>query len=368
MTPPLATGDAGRVLIFVPKLTLEGGVANYYRMIKDFLPDNYCFFEKSQAKTLPGKLLATIYDLLRYVLLLTFKDFQLVCFNPSMQPMAVKREAVYIFITKKVFRKKLVIFWHGWQESYASEIEKHHLAWFRKRYFAAEKMLVLISGVCDKLRSWGYQGEIKQVITCFEESFAGLTVQPAPQAPFKILFLARVELGKGVITALQALKILRSKCSVPVKMTVAGNGSALAEAEKFARENGLEDVEFPGYIRGKAKIDCLLANDIFLQPSLSEGLPCAMLEAMACGLAVVTSKVGGIPDFFAEGVMGFMVDSQDPAVYAEKLADLINDPVRLKQCGEYNCMYARKKFCASAAAKLECKEITAVMNAGLEKQ
>ena len=48
MTPPLATGDAGRVLIFVPKLTLEGGVANYYRMIKDFLPDNYCFFEKSQ--------------------------------------------------------------------------------------------------------------------------------------------------------------------------------------------------------------------------------------------------------------------------------------------------------------------------------
>lgn len=347
-----------KVLVFVPKLTLEGGIANYYRMLKDFLPGEYRIFEKSQAKTLPGKLLATGWDLLRYTMLLLFGNYKIVCLNPSLKPLVVKREAVYAFIAKKIFHKKLVVFWHGWEFDYAERLEKEHLAWFKKRYFDAEKMLVLISSVCDKLRAWGYKGKVVQVTTCFEESFTELKVSYNTQKPFKVLFMARVEIIKGVIIALEALKIFRNKSDIPLELTIAGNGGGLTEAKEFARANGLDDVKFPGYVRGAEKITYLLENDIFLQPTYHpEGLPCAMLEAMACGLAVVTSNAGGIPDFFINGNMGFMLDTLDPEAYADKLLELVSQPEKIRQCGEYNRNYVLDRFAASKVAARECAEI-----------
>ncbi len=347
-----------RVLVFVPQLHLEGGIANYYRMLKDFLPAEYRIFEKSQAKTLPGKLLATCYDLLRYTCLLLFGNYQTVCLNPSLKPLVVKRESVYAFIAKKIFRKKLVVFWHGWEFDYAEKLEKTRLEWFKKHYFTAEKMLVLISSVRDKIYSWGYKGKVVQVTTCFEESFAKLDVKYNTQAPFKVLFLARVEIIKGVIIALEALKIFRSKSNIPIELTIAGDGGGLAEAKKFARENNLDDVKFPGYVRGNEKISHLLDNDIFLQPTYHpEGLPCAMLEAMACGLAVITSNAGGIPDFFENERMGFMLDTLEPEAYADKLLELVSNPEKIREIGEYNRDYSLKRFSASQVAARECAEI-----------
>ncbi|MBE6379691.1 MAG: glycosyltransferase [Lentisphaerae bacterium] len=350
-----------RVLIFVPKLSLAGGIANYYRKIRDFLPGEYYLFEKSQAKTLPGKLLATVYDLLRFICLLYSGEFQAVCLNPSLKPLVVKREAVYAFIAKKLFRRKLIIFWHGWREDYADELEKTNLQWFKKRYFCADKMLVLISQVRQKLADWGYDKSVTQVVTCFDESYRTLTIPERTAEPCRILFLARVEKDKGIMETLQAYAIARSQSQVPLQLCIAGDGGALAEAKEYVKKHQLQDVEFVGYVRGDDKLQEFMRADIFIQPSYSEGLPGAMLEAMACALPVVTSQVGGIPDFFEEEKMGFMLNTLDPACYAEKLVVLAGDPAGRSRIGQYNRQYALNRFSASQAAELQCREMREVV-------
>ncbi len=352
--------DNKRILIFTPKISLLGGIASYHAAIKDFLPAECILFEKSQASSLPGKILFTFLDLLRYMWVLAFGKIKTVCLNPSLKPLVTKREAVYAFIAKRIFRKKLVIFWRGWEIDYAEKLEQNKLPWFRKRYFIADKMFVLTDLVKNTLRHWGYDKDIVKLTTCFREEYACQEISFRNQEPFTILLLARVEIAKGVFIAMEALKLLHQQSNVKLKLIIAGNGSALAEAQAFARQNNLDNVEFPGYISGEEKIKCLLKSDIFIQPSFSEGLPNSMLEAMACGLPVVTSNVGGIPDFFEENRMGFMLDSLKPEDYADKILALISNPSEIERIGRYNCSYARARFSASQVARKEYMELRSV--------
>jgi glycosyltransferase involved in cell wall biosynthesis len=73
--------------------------------------------------------------------------------------------------------------------------------------------------------------------------------------------------------------------------------------------------------------------DVFVLPTYAEGTPISMLEAMAAGLPVVSTPVGGIPDVVEDGVEGFIVKPGDVEALADRLARLINDPERRRRMG-----------------------------------
>jgi len=80
-------------------------------------------------------------------------------------------------------------------------------------------------------------------------------------------------------------------------------------------------------------------------------MPNSALEAMAFGLPVITTRVGGIPDFFEAGKMGLFLDNRKPEHIAEKIKYLIERPQLMKQMSEYNYHYAMQHFYASKVAK-----------------
>jgi glycosyltransferase involved in cell wall biosynthesis len=81
------------------------------------------------------------------------------------------------------------------------------------------------------------------------------------------------------------------------------------------------DVRFTGPIFGDRKIGMLAQSDVFVLATYEEGLPYALLEALAAGLAVITTRTGAIPDVVAEGVHGLFVPSRDPeAIYRAVVA------------------------------------------------
>jgi sugar transferase (PEP-CTERM/EpsH1 system associated) len=103
----------------------------------------------------------------------------------------------------------------------------------------------------------------------------------------------------------------RARASMPrLKLTIVGDGPLLADVRQQVAALGLQDaVWLPG---ARADIQALLHSfSVFTLPSLAEGTPVSMLEAMACGLPVLASRVGGIPEVVDEGVQGLLVPVGD---------------------------------------------------------
>jgi glycosyltransferase involved in cell wall biosynthesis len=128
---------------------------------------------------------------------------------------------------------------------------------------------------------------------------------------------------KGLDLALEAFQRLREK--MEVRLFLVGEGEERAFLETDATKRGiLKDVVFWGGVSHVELPGILHASDVFFMPSLAEGLPNALLEAMACGLPTVVSSVGGIPEVVQDGVNGFLLKGRDPIHAAKQLEHAID--------------------------------------------
>ncbi len=137
--------------------------------------------------------------------------------------------------------------------------------------------------------------------------------------------------GKGHKEFFTALASLKDR--YPVQGLVIGGGRREAEMRQLAVEMGLEErVRFLG--QRDDVPDLLAALDIFVLPSHSEGVSLALLEAMAAGLPVIASRVGGLPEVVTDGDHGLLIPPQDPEALAAALARLLDEPAWAKKLGE----------------------------------
>lgn len=145
-----------------------------------------------------------------------------------------------------------------------------------------------------------------------------------------ILFLGRMCEQKGFYDLLHVLARIQSD-EQEVVLWAGGDGdaeAALTEARKLGIENRLRLL---GWVSGDAKQQAFNEADIFCLPSYAEGLPMALLEAMAVGLPVVTTPVGGIPEIVTDGKEGFVIEPGDLNAMRAALTNLLlNNDLRLR--------------------------------------
>ena len=134
--------------------------------------------------------------------------------------------------------------------------------------------------------------------------------QPATEKPLQFLFLGWLERDKGIFELLEVCAHLARDYSF--SLAIAGKGHAESLARDFIDANGLAGrVQFLGWVQGPDLERALKEADVFVSPSWAEGLPNALVEAMAAGLAVVISAVGNVPDVVRDGVEGLLVSPKD---------------------------------------------------------
>jgi len=146
-----------------------------------------------------------------------------------------------------------------------------------------------------------------------------------PRAPLRLLYLGRLGPGKGLAEILDALAHLRES-GERAQLVIAGSGPEEARLRLRVRELALEgSVTFAGAAFGEDKAKLLSVSDVLLLPSYSEGLPYALLEAMAAGVVPVATRVGGIPDVVEAGTHGLFVPVGDARAIAAAIIELSRD-------------------------------------------
>jgi glycosyltransferase involved in cell wall biosynthesis len=116
--------------------------------------------------------------------------------------------------------------------------------------------------------------------------------------PINFVFLSNLKRRKGLLEFIKATEVFLSHNYDAVKITIAGDGPLRPEVEKL--ENKFEQVDYHGYVSEEEKREILNNGSVFVFPTKAEGLPFAILEAMAGGNAIITTKVGSIPEVLSK--------------------------------------------------------------------
>lgn len=152
--------------------------------------------------------------------------------------------------------------------------------------------------------------------------------------------IARLAPQKGVTYLLKAASLLKE---YSITLLIVGDGPLRQQLEKEALDLGLGNrVIFAGMREDIAEIFAVL--DIFVLPSITEGLPLTILEAMAAAKPVVATRVGGVPEAILEGKTGLVVPPKDPEALAVALAGLLGEKERLVRMGKNGLIHVNDKF------------------------
>jgi glycosyltransferase involved in cell wall biosynthesis len=168
-------------------------------------------------------------------------------------------------------------------------------------------------------------------------------INESPNKRVRFLFLGWLEEKKGIFELLDACLHLKDKLSF--RLVIAGKGQAELKAQEFVKKNKLSEfVKFAGWVDG-VELETLFKNsDVLVLPSWAEGLPNAMIEAMAAGLAVVVSSVGNIPSVLTDGKNGLLIPPKNVKALTKALHTIIDDPILLNSLAVNGHNLARESF------------------------
>jgi len=181
----------------------------------------------------------------------------------------------------------------------------------------------------------------------------GLEIAPAGEMegpPGYLLFVGRLRIRKGVEVLLEALRELRGRVPGAV-LKIAGDGEHRAALERKAAGLGLgAAVTFLGTCDG-SRVRALLAGAAALVvPSIYEGMPLVVLEAMERGVPVVASAVSGIPEVVVDGETGWLVPPEDPEALAGALEEVLADPPEARRRGAAGRRRIEERYRPAVAA------------------
>ncbi|OYR50648.1 glycosyl transferase [Halorubrum sp. Ea1] len=165
--------------------------------------------------------------------------------------------------------------------------------------------------------------------------------------PTRLTFVSSLIPRKGVRELIDAVDRLSAEGSPGFELAIAGSGPVRDSVEALAGRH--EHVTYHGFVSEREKCRLLSAGDVFVLPSHAEGLPIAMLEAMAGGNAIVSTTVGSIPEVI-DGDGGVLVEPGDPAALADAIGSLARDDARVGQMARNNRELVRDRYAWTAIA------------------
>ncbi|MFN4886194.1 MAG: N-acetyl-alpha-D-glucosaminyl L-malate synthase BshA [Bacteroidota bacterium] len=185
----------------------------------------------------------------------------------------------------------------------------------------------------DTYKLFGINKEIQVVPNFIEPQHISNEIKQAlreeyvPEGNPMLIHISNFRPVKRVMDVMEVFAKVREQRNAT--LVLIGDGPERSKAEQYAREHQLQNVVFVGNV--KNPMELLSAADVMLLPSESESFGLAALEAMACGVPVISSNAGGLPELNRHGVSGLMSDVGDVNEMAKQVLYLIETPERLNK-------------------------------------
>jgi len=158
----------------------------------------------------------------------------------------------------------------------------------------------------------------------------------------KILYVGRLHKIKGLDYLIKAFAVVNEK-HPKTKLIIVGKGDKKEDLVRLAREKKcFKDINFVGEIEHNHLVEYYQKADVFVLPSFSEGLSNVIMEAMACGLPVIATDVGGNPELVKQGKGGFLVHPKNFTDLSNAISELIEKPELRKKMSDFNRNYVKR--------------------------
>jgi glycosyltransferase involved in cell wall biosynthesis len=261
------------------------------------------------------------------------------------------RKSVFL-TTARLFRRPTIVHLHGsdFEPFYENECGTMRRAIVRSIFRQARAVVVL----SEKWRSYISKLEPRARVVVVHNFVdlpairASVEYSGVSRSDNTILFLGEIGQRKGIYDLIKAMPSILRRC--PDALLVAGGSGELEQVENCARKAGVEHaVSLPGWISGEEKLRALSRAAIYVLPSYYENFPVSILEAMAAGLPVVSTSVGGIPDMIRDGHEGYLVAPGEVVALAEAVGRLLSDRSLRRQLGEQARLRIATRFSSEDA-------------------
>ena len=217
---------------------------------------------------------------------------------------------------------------HGWSHIHASKNLKKII------YLNIERLLSIFSHktitVCDSDLSFAIRKNLAPMenIICIPNGMPDIFVKKKYTKNFlknnilNIVSITRLDSPKDPLTLVKSIKILEK---FNVNLNIIGEGEYRKEIKKYILENSLNNkVNLLGRLNDVSHV--LSESDLFVLSSFSEGLPRSIIEALSASLPAIASNVGGIKELIKTNINGFIIDQQNPKLFAEAIKAYIIKP------------------------------------------
>jgi glycosyltransferase involved in cell wall biosynthesis len=186
--------------------------------------------------------------------------------------------------------------------------------WFKQIFKRADRVQAISHYLANFAKDMGAKAE--PVIIPNGVDLSAFSFHPRASFNFSLITVSRLVKKNAVADIIMALKHIPAEAH----LKILGSGPLEGELKELAKNNNMQSkVEFLGEIPNRELIKYLSTADIFIRPSLSEGQGISFIEAMAAGLPIIATKVGGIPDFLIDGGTGLYCEVANPKSIAEKV-------------------------------------------------
>jgi glycosyltransferase involved in cell wall biosynthesis len=301
------------------------------------------------------KIIRLVRDYIRFFFEIRKGRYDIIHINPTLDFKSTIRDGLFIVMARP-FCKKLIVHFHGWFPWFEQKIIGKRLRLFKRVYGRADVFIALSLHVKTKLSEWGFTQQIISIPNAFDVTmiedfnFEEILEKRLNNTQKDILFLSRIHKEKGIFEMLQAMPGI-TEALPQARLIVGGDGEDFELVKQRAASMKKDSIVFLDYVKTDKKASTFSNASLYVLPSYSEGMPITVLEAMAFGLPVVVTRVGGIADFFENKKHGFMIEKAYPEEIAKAILLLLTDKELYASISRHNYRYAKDHFQSTIVAK-----------------